>query len=403
MLTRVLSALGYERRSADPRLDPRTWNTATHPAFAMVSPQSVLRALPTAHRCVEIKSATLASVPLKVHKRLPNGGRERVSDTPLARVLDRPNDFMTRFEFVELLSRSLDLFGNFYAQIVRDGAGEIRDLIPLDARSVQIERTGSGRLRYKFTTSGNAVTLLDSEVLHVKNATADGILGQSPIAVAAKALGLAIDEFEAADALAASGFSPWFGVSHPGKLSDKARTNLRESFAGMVGPQNLNGGRVPIFEEGTKPERISFSSAEAQLLESRKWSAEDICRIFGVPAQSVGLTASVSYGSAAQAAQDLVTNTLNPLAARIESALERSLLSEEGRREFFIEFDLSGLLRADPSARWQQYRIAREVGAMSPNDIRRLENMAPIEGGDEYTRPLNTAPLGFNPQQGNES
>lgn len=402
MLNRLLNMVGLDRRSADYQpLPPQLWAQYIKSGGA-VSPQAVMSGLAVAHRCVEIKATLIASVPVKVYQRGEDGGRERVSDTPLARVIDRPNDYMTRFEFFELVSRHLDLYGNFYARIIRDNAGSISALIPLDARGAVIERTASGRLRYKFSTTGEPVILLDSEVLHVKNQSPDGIQGQSPVTTAARALGLAIDEFEAADALASTGYSPWFGVSHPGKLSDKARQNIRESFMGMTGPRSLDG-RIPVFEDGTKPERISFSSVEAQLLESRKWSGEDIARIFGLPPGFLGLTNSVSYGSAAQSTLDAYVASINPWAARIESALERCLLSEEGRREFFIEFDLSGLLRADPSARWQQYRIAREVGAMSPNDIRRLENMAPIEGGDEYTRPLNTAPLGFNPQQGNES
>lgn len=401
MFRRILFALGYEQRSYDPRFAPGSWNTATHPARAMVSPQSVLSNLATAHRCIELKATLLSSVPLKTFRRLEDGGRERVSNTALARVLNRPNDWMTRFEFVELLSRSLDLHGNFFAQIMRDGGGSIRALIPLDARSITIERTNSGRIRYKFQATGNSVTLLDSEVLHVKNQSADGLQGQAPITTAARALGLAIDESATAQSLAANGLKPSFALTHPGKLSARAQSNIATSFEERnAGPHNA--GRPLVLEEGLSVERMSFSAVDAQFLESRRLSAEDVCRIFGLPPQAVGLTNSVSYGSAAQAAQDLVTNTLNPLAARIEQALERSLLSEEGRREFFVEFDLSGLLRADPTARWQQYRVAREVGAMSPNDIRRLENMPPIVDGDEYTRPLNAAPLGFNPQQGSE-
>jgi len=172
MIGRILHALGLERRVTDynPAFAPDTWGRAFHPGSGLVSATAVLSNLAVAHRCIELKATLLGSTPLKVFRRLPNGGRERVRDHPLSRTLNRPNEFMTRFEFIELLSRALDLHGNFYARIERDGAGRVRELHPLEPHTVTIERTASGRLRYKVSASNGqpAAMLLADEVLHVK-------------------------------------------------------------------------------------------------------------------------------------------------------------------------------------------------------------------------------------------
>jgi len=227
-------------------------------------------------------------------------------------------------------------------------------------------------------------------------------VGRSPVATAARALGLAIDEESSAQTLARDGLKPTLILETASSLKPGAVQNIVDSYRKLVGGPH-NAGTPIVLQDGLKAQPWNFSAADAQFLESRRLSAEDSARIFGVSPQSVGLTDSVSYGSAAQAAQDLVTNTLNPLAARIEQALERALMSNASRSELFVEFDLSGLLRADPTARWATYRIGRETGALSPNDIRKFENMSPIDGGDEYTRPLNTAPLGTAPTDGGAS
>ena len=144
-----------------------------------------------------------------------------------------------------------------------------------------------------------------------------------------------------------------------------------------------NAGKPLVLEEGMEMKTAAFSAEDAQFLESRQMAANDVCRIFGVPPSSLGLVSTVSYGSAAQAAQDLLTATLNPLAARIETALERALLPADS--DMFFEFDLDSLLRADPSVRWTNYLKGRQANAISPNDIRRFENLPTIEGGDDYS------------------
>jgi HK97 family phage portal protein len=174
-------------------------------------------------------------------------------------------------------------------------------------------------------------------------------------------------------------------------------TNIRDSAFEQVGGV-YNAGKPLVLEEGMKADIISFSPADAQFLEQRRLSNEDVARIFGVPPAVLGIGELPTYGSAVEEARQLVGCCLAPLAARVEAALERDLLTEADRRAgLYIRHDLEGLLRGDMRARFEAYRIAREIGVLSPNDIRRRENEPAIENGDSYIQPLNYAPLGSTP------
>tara|TARA_R110002110_G_C13465911_1_gene719047 strand:- start:2099 stop:3298 length:1200 start_codon:yes stop_codon:yes gene_type:complete len=385
MIRRILSTLGYEKRAVDfnPAFVPGAWATGISPTN-YASADAVLSNSAVACRAIELKATLIASTALKLFTLTDNDGRERVRDHALARIIRRPNDNMTGYEFLELMSRSLDLHGNFYSRVTRDASGEVEALWPIHPTAVTVERVnGSNRLRYKITEPGGITrVLLDTEVLHVKNSTTDGVMGQSPLQLARASLSLVIAQSQTAESLASNGLRPAGYLSHPGKLSATAKTNISDSIMSQSGGP-ANAGKPLVLEEGMEMKTAAFSAEDAQFLESRQMAANDVCRIFGVPPSSLGLVSTVSYGSAAQAAQDLLTATLNPLAARIETALERALLPADS--DMFFEFDLDSLLRADPSVRWTNYLKGRQANAISPNDIRRFENLPTIEGGDDYS------------------
>ncbi len=387
MIDRILSAFKPERRVTDYNpFAPDVWGRAIHSGSGHVSSGKVLGNLAVAVRCVSLRSELLASQPLKIYRKLPNGDRERVSDTPLSDVLsDLANPLMTAFEMREFLTRSLDTDGNGYARIERNGRGQVTALWPLMPDSVAVERMESGRLRYRVTLPGQSPTrLLQEEVLHVRASSEDGLIGRSPITIARGSLGMAIAQNETAENLAANGLRPAAAFTHPNKLSVEAVENIRNAYMETNGGP-WNAGKPIVLQEGMTLSHASFSAEDAELLESRKLSNEDVARIFGVPPASVGISTSVSYGSAQQAAQDLVSNALAPLAARVEQAMQRCLLSAEGRRTMFIEHDLSGLLRGDASTRWSTYQTGRQIGALSNNEIRRFENLPAYDGGDDRT------------------
>lgn len=403
MLNGLFRVLGYEKRVTDynPSFAPNAWGYAIRPA-TYASSAAVLSNLSVATRCVSLRSELLASVPCKLYRRLPDGDRERVTDHPLALVLgDLANSLMTSFELREFLVRSLDLSGNAFARIERNGRGQVIALWPLAPSSVQIERLESGRLRYRVTQPGSRgpVVLLQGETLHIRASSEDGLAGRSPISIARGALGLAIAQSETAGGLAVNGLRPAGILTHPGKLGEKGADNIRKSIEERGGGPG-NAGRPLILEEGMQWSNAAFSAEDAELLESRKLSNEDVARIFGVPGGAVGIRDSVSYGSAEADARALVQNCLQPLAERVEQSLMRCLLTTEGRRTYFIEHDLRGLLRGDMKARFDAYRIGREIGVYSANDIRRAENESAIEDGDSYLKPVTLA--GSSAPRGND-
>ncbi|MGE0743131.1 MAG: phage portal protein [Hyphomonadaceae bacterium] len=393
----LLAAFGLERRARDhDALAPGNWGRPA-PLGGVVSAQSVLSNLAVAARCVSLRSELLASVPLKLYRRLPNGDRERVTDHPLADVLgDLANPLQTAFEAREFFVRSLDTQGNAYARIERDGAGQVTALWPLQAPRVTVERLETGRLRYRYTTDRAPVVLLQEEALHIRASSEDGLLGRSPIAIARGALGLGLSLNDAAATLAANGMQQRGFVIQPAMTDQRGRRSLRDDITDQ-GAGSRNAGGLTVLDPGIKFVPTMFSSADAEALESRKLSNEDTARIFGVPPASVGISQSVSYGSAQQAAQDLVTNALAPLAQRVEQALARCLLSAEGRRLYIIEHDLSGLLRGDAAARWSTYKTGREIGALSAREIRQFENLPPMDATDDYAPLRGTSPTPAEP------
>ncbi len=385
-LDHFLAVFGLERRVLDSPFRPDVWGRAIHPGAGYVTPAAVLSNLAVAARCVSLRSELLASVPLKLYRRLPNGDRERVADNSLADVLaDLSNPLMTAFEAREHSIRSLDTAGNAYARIERDGAGQVVALWPMESSRVQVERLESGRLRYRYSGERGPVVLLQEEVLHVRASSEDGLIGRSPIDRARGALGLSMELNVAANASASKQIGGY--IIQPVLTGPRAKRGLADSVnnseTGAGGASERFAAKV--LDPGVKFIPTTFSNTDTELLESRKLSNEDVARIFGVPPASVGISTSVSYGSAQQAAQDLVSNALAPLASRIEQAMQRCLLSTEARRTLIIEHDLSGLLRGDASTRWQSYKTGREIGALSSREIRRIENLGPMDPNDDYT------------------
>jgi len=394
MLTRILSSIGFEKRATNynPVFAPDAWGRAGI-AAPYASAAAVLSNLSVAARCVSLRSELLASVPLKLYRKMPNGDRERVTDHPLANVLgDLANPLMTSFEMREFLVRQLDQTGNAYARIERNGNGQVAALWPVNSAMVTVERLESGRLRYRVTQPGQRgpVILLQEEMLHIRASSEDGLLGRSPIAIARGTLGRAIAENQTALTLAANGLRPSGVLEHPGKLSAEAKNNIAQSVMEQAsGPAKT--GQPLVLEEGMKWGNASFSAVDAEFLASRVLSNEDCARIFGVPGGAVGIRDSVSYGSAAADAQALVQNCLQPLAERVEQAFMRCLLTAEGRRSYIIEHDLRGLLRGNMMERFAAYRIGREIGMYSVNELRKAENESAIEGGDSYLQPVTLA------------
>lgn len=360
-----------------------------------VAPDALLSNSAVAVRCVGLRSEMLASVGLHVFRRSADGGRDRADDLDLYGVLhDLMNPQMTAYEGREFLTRSLDLTGNAYGRIERDGRGQVVAIYPLMPGDVSPERLASGRLRYRVSErQGGSTVLLQEEMLHVRGPSRDGQVGVSAIQFGRGAMGLRVAQAETAQNLMQNGLRPSGVMAFAERIQAADRAKIRESVAERLqGPSNA--GQLLIMDGGAKFERLSFSPEDAEFLASQKLSNEDVARLFGVPPTSVGITDKATYSNVEQEGRSLVQNCLGPLAARIEAALSRCLLTAESRRTLYIEHDLSGLLRGDVQARFEAYRIGREIGVFSPNDVRRRENEPPIANGDGYHQPANWTPLG---------
>ena len=354
------------------------------------------------YSCVRILAEAVAGLPLHLYKYTDDGGKEKAIDHPLYRLLhDEPNPEMSSFVFRETLMTHLLLWGNAYAQIIRNGRNEIIALYPLMPNKMSVDRDENGHLFYTYYRGPDeaiknkdlAVTLQPSDVLHIPGLGFDGLVGYSPIAMAKNAIGMAIACEEFGAKFFANGAAPSGVLEHPGTIKDPSR--VREAWQSQFGGSS-NSGKVAVLEEGMKYTPISISPEQAQFLETRKFQINEIARIFRVPPHMVGDLEKSSFSNIEQQSLEFVKYTLDPWVIRWEQSLMRALLAADEKAVYFVKFNLEGLLRGDYQSRMNGYAIGRQNGWMSANDIRELENLDRIpaeEGGDLYLINGNMLPM----------
>ena len=355
------------------------------------------------YSCVRILAEAVAGLPLHLYKYTDDGGKEKAINHPLYRLLhDEPNPEMSSFVFRETLMTHLLLWGNAYAQVIRNGKNEVIALYPLMPNKITVDRDTNVQLYYSYYRGSdeairdaqNTVILKPSDVLHIPGLGFDGLVGYSPIAMAKNAIGMAIACEEFGAKFFANGAAPSGVLEHPGTIRDPSR--VREAWQSQFGGSS-NSGKVAVLEEGMKYTPISISPEQAQFLETRKFQINEIARIFRVPPHMVGDLEKSSFSNIEQQSLEFVKYTLDPWVLRWEQSMARALFTIDEKKEYFIKFNLEGLLRGDYQSRMNGYSIARQNGWMSANDIRELENLdrIPAElGGDLYLINGNMLPLG---------
>lgn len=390
-----------------PELENRTTGSAytffmgTSSSGKVVTERSAMQ-MTAVYACVRILSEAVAGLPLNVYRYKEDGSKEKAFDSSLYHLLhDEPNPEMSSFVFRETLMTHLLLWGNAYAQIIRNGKGEVIALYPLMPNKMQVDRDESGKLYYSYsrsegdpnTVAGATVVLEPRDVLHIPGLGFDGLVGYSPIAMAKNAIGLAIATEEFGSKFFANGAAPSGVLEHPGTIKDPQK--LRENWNSQFGGSG-NAGKVAVLEEGMKYAPISISPEQAQFLETRKFQINEIARIFRVPPHMLADLEKSSFSNIEQQSLEFVKYTLDPWVVRWEQSLSRSLLSPEEKKKYFFKFNLEGLLRGDYQSRMNGYAIARQNGWMSANDIRELEDLDKIpaeQGGDLYLINGNMLPL----------
>ena len=354
------------------------------------------------YSCVRILAEAVAGLPLHLYRYNAGGGKEKAIDHPLYRLLhDEPNPEMSSFVFRETLMTHLLLWGNAYAQVIRNGKNEVVALYPLMPNKMSVDRDSSGQLYYSYyrgtdeaiRDKEHTVILKPTDVLHIPGLGFDGLVGYSPIAMAKNAIGMAIACEEFGARFFANGAAPSGVLEHPGTIRDPSR--LRETWQSQFGGAS-NSGKVAILEEGMKYTPISISPEQAQFLETRKFQINEIARIFRVPPHMVGDLEKSSFSNIEQQSLEFVKYTLDPWVIRWEQSLQRALLGFGEKEKYFFKFNLEGLLRGDYQSRMNGYAIGRQNGWMSANDIRELENLDRIpaeDGGDLYLINGNMLPM----------
>ncbi len=399
--------MGLFHRKKIPKVDDRTVGSSFafflgNSASGKVVTERTSLQITAVYACVRILSEAVAGLPLHFYKYGANNSKEKATDNPLYFLLhDEPNPEMTSFIFRETLMTHLLLWGNAYAQIIRNGKNEVVALYPLMPNKMSVERDDKGEIYYVYnryqdeakTGDLGTVILKKEDVLHIPGLGFDGLVGYSPIAMAKNAIGLAIATEEYGSKFFANGAAPSGVLEHPGTIKDP--TKVREAWMSQFGGSS-NSGKVAVLEEGMKYTPISISPEQAQFLETRKFQINEIARIFRVPPHMIGDLEKSSFSNIEQQSLEFVKYTLEPWIIRWEQALSRALLSSEEKKKYFFKFNVDGLLRGDYQSRMNGYAIARQNGWMSANDIRELENLDKIpveEGGDLYLVNGNMLPL----------
>ena len=345
------------------------------------------------YACVRILAEAIASLPIHIYKHTEVGKEQDVNHQLYYLLHDEPNPDMTSFVFRETLMSHLLIWGNAYAQIIRDGRGQVLALYPLLPDRVSVKRDDKGELYYvyqrseednpNFKDKGNII-LKKSEVLHVPGLGFDGLIGYSPIAMAKNAVGMTLATEEYGASFFANGANPGGVLEHPGILKDPSK--VRDSWNQVYQGTN-NSHKVAVLEEGMSYKTIGIPPNEAQFLETRKFQINEIARLYRIPPHMVGDLEKSSFSNIEQQSLEFVKYTLDPWVVRFEQAFQKALLLPDEKKNYFIKFNVDGLLRGDYQSRMNGYAIGRQNGWLSTNDIRRLEDMNPLskeEGGDLY-------------------
>lgn len=361
------------------------WGGPGTAAGVRVTQDSALR-LDAVYGCVRLLADSVAQLPLDTFQRVSDGRRDPY---PLPIWLEFPNSELTRYELFERMMASLLLDGNAYVHVSRKPNGDIVELTPLHPSAVRVERDRATRkLVFHVTDEDGTVVRVDFySMLHVRGFTVGGVTGLSPIAYARQTIGRGVAAEKFQSQWLGDGAIPSSILSTDKDMSrEAAQRNQEEWIASHAGKR-----RPAFLSGGLKWEAITLSPDDAQALETEKWTVQKIARLYRVPPHMIGELERATFSNIEHQAIDFVTHTLNPWLVRIEQSM-RWLLPAG----VYPRFNVAGLLRGDTLARYQAYAQARTAGWLNVDEIRELEDRAPVIGGGgaDYLQPMNMVPLG---------
>ncbi|WP_232467774.1 phage portal protein [Bordetella genomosp. 9] len=378
MIERLLSRFGFEKRAnGDPYWE--NWQALRTGPVNDKTAQSVS----AVYACVAAISETIASLPLITYRR-EGESRTPATDHPLYKVLhDSPNKVQTALEFREWMQACVLLRGNAYARIVRGWDGQVRELIPVPPDRMSVLRVGE-KLGYEYADrAGRVHRLLDDEVFHLRHRAGDEFaLGISPIQAAKEVIELSISERDHGNATFRNGARLSGILKFPQKLKPEQRAALKASWDSQYSG-GANSGKTALLEEGVDYQTISMTLEDAEWIAARQFSVEEVARLFRVPPTIIGDLRHGNYSNSVEMNRQFVTLTLRRHLVAWEQAIARQLLTDAGRRTYFAEHSVEGLLRGDSTTRADFYDKGISAGWLLKSEARRLENLPVIEGIDD--------------------
>jgi len=367
--------LGRTKR-ADPEQTRYVWVPVSH-AGVHVDHESAMT-FSAVFRAVSYISQTIACLPWHVIRQF--GMNKRRIDHPASMLIDsRPNPEMSAFDFREIMTAWALTWGNGVAEIERDGAGRPLALWPVAPDRVTILRDRETyELIYRITNYLGGYTYLgSSDVFHLHGLGYDGIRGYSVISLAARSIGVSIAAEQCAEDFFANGAITSGALRHPRQLSNEAKDRMRADLESITKGSGKRW-RIPIFEENMEWIGMSMPLRDAQMLEQRKFAVTEIARWFGLPPHKLADLERATFSNIESQAREVVNDALMPWVRRYEHEADYKLFSGREHGSVYTELDLRGMLRGDDQARAQYYKVMREIGVYSTNDIRILEDMDPV-------------------------
>ncbi len=344
-------------------------------SVAVVNPNVALT-YSTIFACVRVIAETIATLPLFLYK-VKGNNKVKAREHNLYSILhDAPNLECTSVSFFESLITQILLTGNGFAEIIKDNFNNILELHILDANKIRVYRDNYNNIVYEYNDDGKIISLSKRQVLHIAGLGWNGIIGYSPIALMRRQIATGIYQDNFALDFFSNGVKKVPILSHPNRISKEAKESMKESFR-----KSWDNGIV-VLEEGITVNPITMNLSDAQFLESRRFSVEEICRIFRVPPHLIGDLSRSTNNNIEHQSIEFVTHTIRPWCVRIERALNNFLLNIKEKGKYTIEFMLDGLLRGDTLTRQQSNQIKLNNGILTRNQWRQQENMNEVE--DEY-------------------
>ena len=358
--------------------------------LSAVNPNTALT-FSTVFACVRVIAETISTLPLFVYK-INGNNKVKAKDHSLYSLLhDSPNEECTSVSFIESLITQILLQGNGFVEVVRDNFNRVTELYLIDSNKIRIFRDSNGNKMFEYSDDGKIITLSPLQVMHIAGLGWNGVIGYSPIAMMRKQITTGLYQDNFALDFFSNGVKKVPIISHPQKLSSDAKKNLKESFR-----EAWEKGIV-VLEEGMKIDPITMNLSDAQFLESRRFSVEEICRVFRVPPHLIGDLSRSTNNNIEHQSIEFVTHTIRPWCVRLEKALNGHLLNSYEKKKYLIEFNLDGLLRGDTLTRQQANQIRFNNGILTRNEWRKQDNLNEVEDkyGDEYfvsqqIRPIKT-------------